>query len=364
LKPNEKDIAKLEKYDASKFALWFRRGFTTIEAIDNKRRLTAFEPLNYFVRSQDDLTGQLKEIYDTLSPLVQDEFRIGIAKAIADLPRESKSFPILRELLYLAGRIPATETVSHLIRRVGNGFFGMPADEGGAGLFALTLNIVAGMDFHDAAFSVQRLAASKYFHYKYAPITFIALCRAEPDKFPEHLALLRSSFSRLHKEIGVKDAYFTAHRFAHYVDMTLIRENMRKTMFDPSDSQSFDSDNWLWDASFLDGKLPSPLILNMHYKPIEENGNRTRVANYIISRRNQETADIQAPINTNTDYNWSYVYDMSLYLEHMFKKLKDNTPPKTKGEKDLKNLISNTLRITPKPSNIRTVLPTLVANGD
>ncbi|KJU85184.1 hypothetical protein MBAV_002622 [Candidatus Magnetobacterium bavaricum] len=130
----------------------------------------------------------------------------------------------------------------------------MSKDNIGSELFALTLDIVAGMSPADNVGDVlRRLTGSSFFRDGYAPMAFIALCRAEPGQFPEHLALLRGNFTKLHEKTGTKNAYLTARRFAHYVDMSIIANNIERCSF-VRDINDLTTDNWLGKALFVGEK--------------------------------------------------------------------------------------------------------------
>lgn len=301
MKPDIEDVKPLENFDAASFAGWLRRGF---EDIHNKeRRLTAFAPLNYFVRRHGDLTGELKNIYEVLS--VQEQFRLGIAIALSGLPPTHRSVHIVRALLHLAGRVHATEIMSKAVQQVGNGFFGMSGNNEGRELFALTLDIVAGMSpAHGVGDTVRRLVASRFFDSGYVPRAFIALCRSEPEEFPNHLKLLRSHFAELHKMAGTEDAFITAHRFVQYVDLVVIRRNLwrlhlcAKPYIDP-----LDTDNWLAQALFIGENAPLEL---------DKDGD-----DFVISRQEQERIQPTWKIRFPKEWQmWDHVDDVRKFLNH------------------------------------------------
>ncbi|KJU84212.1 hypothetical protein MBAV_003597 [Candidatus Magnetobacterium bavaricum] len=129
----------------------------------------------------------------------------------------------------------------------------------GRELFALTFNIVAGMSpAHNVGNVLRSLVASSFFQYEYAPMAFIALCRPEPEKFPEHLALLRGSFAKLHADIGTDDAYLTARRFVQYVDTSIIADNFYRCSFS-NNIDDIKPDNWLVKALLVGEKAPFKL---------------------------------------------------------------------------------------------------------
>ena len=143
MKPDIEHVKPLERFDSIKFARWLRSGF--YDLLHQDKKLTAFAPLNYFVRRHGRLSDELKNIYDKLSGPAQDQFRIGLAIAFSELPKAYRAIPLARGLLHLAGHIHAPEILPYVIQQVGNGFFGLPQYQDEHELFALTLDIVAGM---------------------------------------------------------------------------------------------------------------------------------------------------------------------------------------------------------------------------
>jgi len=84
MKPNANHVEPLKKYKATDFATWLISGFRDMEQKDEGKKLKAFAPLHYFVGQSDDLTGELKAIYDLLYNFGYDnEFRSGIAIAFS-----------------------------------------------------------------------------------------------------------------------------------------------------------------------------------------------------------------------------------------------------------------------------------------
>lgn len=303
MKPDTEHVKPLENFDAASFAGWLRRGFEDLH--NEERRLTAFAPLNYFLRRHGDLTGELKNIYDILSGSAQEQFRLGIAIAISGLPPTRRSVPTIRSLLHLAGRVHATEIMTKAIQQVGNGFFGMSEHNEGRELFALTLDIVAGMSpAHSVGDTVRRLVASSFFDSGYAPRAFIALCRAEPKEFPKHLELLRGHFTALHRKVGTDDAFITARRFVQYVDLAVIGRNLwRLHLCARPGIDPLDTDNWLAEALFISENAPSLLKLN-------------KVGDdFVISRREQKLVQPTWKIYLGEEWKvWDQVDDVRRFL--------------------------------------------------
>lgn len=299
--PDAKQVKPLESFDASAFANWLRCGFEDLH--HEERRLTAFAPLNYFVGHYGDLTSDLKNIYDVLSGSAQRDLRLGIARALSDLPSAQRSVPIVRSLLHLAGRVHAPEIFPEVIKQVGNGFFGMPELNEGRELFALTLDIVAGMSpAHGVGDAVRRLVGSSFFQPGYAPRAFIALCRAEPEEFPMHLKLLRGHFTDLHQKEGTDDAFITARRFVQYVDSAVIARNLwRLHLCARPDVDALNTDNWLAEAMAFNDS--APLMM-------KKDGD-----DFVIVRRDRKPNPQEWEINLEEDRKeWDHVDDVRRFL--------------------------------------------------
>lgn len=96
MKPRSEHVEPLEEYDVTAFAAWLSSGFEDINHEEDKRRCTAFSPLNYFVGYEDDITSELKNIYDVLSSTAKNNFRNAIATALSHLPPEDSTAVIVR----------------------------------------------------------------------------------------------------------------------------------------------------------------------------------------------------------------------------------------------------------------------------
>jgi len=247
MKIEKEDVKEIVEYDAEKFAEWLLQGFSDMR--DENREVTAFYPLNRIVgRGRDrDIIEGLKNIYETLSYTQKRDFRKGITISLSKELRQN--YP-LRSLLHLAGRIHANEILPVVNRWIKNkSLFLLKDASERKEFFALTLDIVSGMSPADGVtHTIQLLIGAKnLFLDGYAPMAFIALCRATPEKFLEHLNLLRGSFLELHREKGEKNAFITAKRFVHYVPIEIITEKLW---------QMKEADKWLVKALFVGDEAP------------------------------------------------------------------------------------------------------------
>jgi len=250
------DVAPLEIYSVEDFRDWLTAGYKDLARPDTRAR--AFAPLHLLV-GHGDITNELNSVYDVLSGGAQILFRRGLADAIAALPTEANAVPVLRALLHLAGRIKALEVLPKLTPQVGAGFFGMPDRDEGRELFALAIDIVAGMaPASGTADTLRSLVGSVFFRSEYAPLALVALCRAEPQGFTKHLSFLRRHFAKLHIAHGIGNAAITARRVAHYVPLNVMASSLKALELAIAVPES---DQWLVDAMFV-GEEP-PLEINI-----------------------------------------------------------------------------------------------------
>ena len=333
MKPHIEHVEPLKEYSAQAFANWLRRGFEDL--YHDKRRLMAFAPLNYFVRRDDDITRELKNIYDLLSGTAKEQFRIGIAIALSSLmPPTLKSVSTVRHLLHLAGRVYATEIFPEVVKKIGNGFFGLSEHNKGCELFALSLDIVAGMSpAYGVVDTVRRLVSSSFFQPGYAPRAFVALCRAEPEEFYKHLELLRGSFSVLHRDKGTNDAYITANRFVQYVDLEVIGRNFwHLYLCTKPGIDTLSTDNWLGEALFIGDN--APLLLDKFND------------DYIIARYDKEMnwkqvspSDVKINLEGGWEF-WSHRDDVRRFLNQCLKHISQKEYSIIVGSKELQSKLN------------------------
>jgi hypothetical protein len=259
--PNQAQVAPLEDYGVRDFAGWLRRGLEDYRHPQAKR--TAFAPLAAFVGHGPDPTLELRDIYELLSGSARKNLRLGLAEAMDSLPPVYDSLPVLREMLHLAGRLRAKEALHPILTQIGTGFFGRSEIPETRDLFAFALEIVAGMaPGADVAAALRHLTGTPHFEPGYVPMVFIALCRAQPERFPEHLEHLRPYFAALHRtESDLAGVELTARRFAHYVPLDTIAENLYRLQYSLNPSAPpWALDNWLVNALFRGDRAPLALM--------------------------------------------------------------------------------------------------------
>lgn len=305
MKKHISHIEQLEQFNKERFASWLRSGFEDL--VHEDREITAFAPLHYFIGYHDNIIDDLKAIYDELSGTAKENFRLGVKIAFSGFPPENQYASLIRLFLHLAGKIHAVEILPEIVKQVGNGYFGIPQNNEGHELFALSLDIVSGMaPYLDIGNVVRQLVGSRFFSPDYAPMVFIALCRTEPDHFPDHFKFLRSDFSILHKNRGTHGAYLTAIRFVQYVDLATISQNLwllYLTMH-PNITIKTNSDNWFGEALFVGEKAPLILTKENHFYIQRTSGQYEKKYKVIIP-------------HTDTSANQSHDNDVRKFLNYI-----------------------------------------------
>ncbi len=252
-----KGLRTLESFNPDKFAEWFQNGFRDIKT--KERRFHAFHPFHYFIGSgrEGDITGDLKKIYDALKDSSKTNFHEGIRNAFSQLSGQPDGIDLGTELLHLTARIESPEGLPEIIRQVEERTFESFGQEKQREIFGFILNVTCGMSrYQETRYNkipglIRNLKDNPHFDSNYSPMTFIALCSAEPDTFYEHLALLREDFAKLHKDKGTKDIYITGHQFIYYVGLERLFSSYEELSFCPPDSdRTLDYDNWLIHAVF------------------------------------------------------------------------------------------------------------------
>jgi len=303
-------VKQIDGFSAKEFESWLLSGFRDMSF--EERELIAFAPLHYFIGYHDNVILDLKTIYDALSGTGQKNFRLGVVSAFSGLAPYSQNYSLVTLFLQLAGKCPVHEILPEIVKQIGNGYFGKPNNDS-IELFALSLDIISGMaPYCEVGNALRQLEASTFFRPQYAPMTFIALCRAEPDNFLDHFDLLRSHFFNFHKEKGKNGTTITTRRFVHCVNLELISKKiwwLNLTSRPGADNQKH-CDNWFGEALFLADDAPLRLTKGDHF--------------YISRNTEREGKKYKIAIPyTDTSPKQSHEYDIRKYLNSLIEKLRE-----------------------------------------
>ncbi|GEM_PF-4937769 len=211
----------------------------------------------------EDMIEILKSIYESLSYRGKKKFREGLKIAILNIPEEKFSKKILKYLLFLVLEVKAVETIPAIVESITCDTIKEEKDKE---LFPIGLYIISEMSSgYRVADYLRDLVNSSKFEFSLAPLAFLGLCRAEPEKFPEHLELLRYHFYKLHEnKKELEKAYCTAKRFVQSVGVKNIAENLSKIYIKLSPQPNEATDNWLVDSLFLG--YNAPLLLQKEHE--------------------------------------------------------------------------------------------------
>lgn len=317
-KPGPKDIEPVRLYSVDEFERWIRIGFESLVNGDSTSVTLPFDPLDVFIDLNEDLTLDLKAIYDAFPPQTQDNFRRGLAAALSHLPSTKRSVRVFQELLFLASAIKAHEVLPVLPTKVGNGFFGIAETSDKRKIFVTTLDTIASMASLDTVNRnvpkvIKTLINSRFFISEYADTAFIALCQVSPEKFPEHLEELREHFNKLLKDkiITFNQTQELTWQFVNSIGLNVIADNLQYLKAYPAQRKE-PSDYWFLKALF--GGDQPPLFPRVGED--EEGKNQ-----YFIQRNDKP--EQQALINLEFNSNYKRVSDLIGVLDSFWKELLD-----------------------------------------
>ena len=112
MKPREKDLWKVADWNASRFALWLRRGLELYYI--EKGGVGNFKPFEYCVLREHTFWADLAEIFHGFPPAQAMAMKEGAALLLKELPVNSMYDPIFRTLLYFAEAVGATEVLGSI----------------------------------------------------------------------------------------------------------------------------------------------------------------------------------------------------------------------------------------------------------
>ncbi len=231
-------MKKVEDWTAKDFSEWFLEGIKHWQ----KGWPAAFFPFNYQIGRKENLIEDLVDLYHWFGLMrgdKQKKFSVGLKMAL----QKQKS----RELLYLAKELKLSDVVFSVV----NKWINSDLSSFNKDFLAIVLNVVCEMSSVDGRMSdiLRKIVRKRRIRpqiAEFAPMIFIALCRTEPEKWVEHLSLLRKELA------GAKGpAQITAHRFAECVHSDVIAKNLWRIR---------PEDKWLIKALFTEKNAPLQII--------------------------------------------------------------------------------------------------------
>ena len=204
----------------------------------------AFTPLELEIGRQADLAHDLQEIYRPLSARAKSRWRRAVTELLAEHGHDPQRRESTRVLIDLAVLMPAYEALEVLP--------GVVADAGereAAELYDLVVAAAVELAYRTEAARncLERLRTSPGFSPAYAGIIFIALCRVDPDGWPDHVTRMGPALRDLMERLGPdSDApRWYAKDFLHAV--TLERLGRSLGVFA---KRGEPPDDWLWNELF------------------------------------------------------------------------------------------------------------------
>ena len=191
-----------------------------------------------------DLAHDLKEIYRPLSAPAKSRWRRAVTEMLAEHGHDPQRREATGVLIDLAVLMPAYEALEVLP--------GVVADAGereAAGLYDLVVAaaIELARQTGAARSCLERLRTSPGFSPAYAGIIFIALCRADPDGWPDHVMRMRPALQALVETLGPDSdsPRWYAESFLHAVTLARLDRNLHVFA-----KRGEPPDDWLWNELF------------------------------------------------------------------------------------------------------------------
>jgi hypothetical protein len=220
----------------------------------------AFEPLALAVGRDLELSLDLSALYQRIPARQQPNWRQALAETIAELPADPKYVPALECLLDLARLMPAFEVLKILPARIGEGPFGLMRTASGQPVFdkvfLVAAELAAATD--DARSCLQQLSTSSLFEPAYAGAAFIALCRVDPDNWPDHLTRMRPHLNAMLQQFNLDESAQLryARDFVAAASADKIVAHLDIFQLDPMFRDPHSVDLWLWEGLFQGADAP------------------------------------------------------------------------------------------------------------
>ena len=221
---------------------WLKTALDAYFGGDSER--WAFAPLELDIGGQADLSHDLKKIYDSLSASAKPQWRVAATELLAEqghVRNHRKTTGVLIDLVVL---MPAFEGLEVLPGVVANA--DSPEDEW---LYdrVVSAAIALSRQTEPARDCLDRLRTSPGFSPTYAGLIFIALCRADPDGWPDHAGTMRLALQRLMVTLNPdSDApRWYAESFLEAVTLARLPSGLRRFLEYVSPAE-----DWLWSELF------------------------------------------------------------------------------------------------------------------
>lgn len=268
INPGAEDMKSIAAFDTADFEKWLRIGLEGY--LIEKHGVWDFNPLGVFLGGDDHIATGIARVFGVFPARQQVAFRQAVANLVANLEAGERYVEMLRHLLILARLVHATEILKVLPSVVRSDFFNRINDSINVSLFQWTFETVVELTnpTQGVVDCLHALIGSRNFDVAYSGLALVALCRAVPEKFIEHMEFMQRSLASMFAKYQLTEAdkQLIARRVATAVGLFVLANWLpRIQLADPCDSATTLSDNWLFDSFFLGEK---PILQFQHSKII------------------------------------------------------------------------------------------------
>ena len=192
------NIPLLHSIDPAFFARWLIGGLETLHTTG--RGFAGFRGATAFVGATDDTSEDLRDIHDCLNPDERTAFRAGVARALGctvQLLTDRAAINICNTLLFLAQRLEADDVLD-VLPGFASHVFGLPRTDELDELMDRVLRTASEVvtPGRRAGDCLRTIIGLRRFRPSLAYPAMIALCKAEPGEFGDHLFRLHGSLNK------------------------------------------------------------------------------------------------------------------------------------------------------------------------
>ncbi|MHB8271276.1 hypothetical protein [Bradyrhizobium sp.] len=220
---------------------------------------SGFAPLEGYFSFDAPVSEGLAAIKATLDSEGGSKLRNGLAQTLDHLPVTIETAAVIKEVLYCAKRVDASEIFRYLPAKMKGmsqsegAFFEVSSKEiGGRNLFEVAFQITADMPVEGSGWVLEELVATSLFHFSQAGLALDALCRKDPDNFPAHFDRLREDLDKMFLVYETPDDIKRqlAKRIIKSIGLNVFSEKHYLLRFEATHNRT--NDNWFHGYLFTD----------------------------------------------------------------------------------------------------------------
>ena len=233
---------------------WIRIGLE--HYVREESSFSGFAPLEGYFPFDAPVSEGLAAINATLNSEGGSKLRNGLAQTLDYLPVTIETAPVIKEVLYCAKRVDASEIFRYLPAMKGlsqsqGAFFEVSSKEiGGRTLFEVAFQVTADMPVEGSGWVLEELVATTLFHFSQAGLALDALCRKDPDNFPAHFDRLRDMLDEMFVVYETPDDIKRqlAKRIITSISLNLFSQKHYELRFEATSNRT--NDDWFFDYLF------------------------------------------------------------------------------------------------------------------